>query len=215
MLGQTRGKFITLEGGEGVGKSTLMRGLETWLRRKNIDLVITREPGGTPIADDIRRIFKSPPDGEEITAETEALLVSAARAQHVAKVIKPALTQGAWVLSDRFADSTRVYQGLLGGVAMNDLEWLIRFSTGQVQPDLTFLLDCDVAISSHRIGSSDARDDAARYDQAGLAVHERLRKGYRQVAGFFPGRFYILNADGGPEQVLLEATNALTEKWKI
>lgn len=215
MQGQTRGKFITLEGGEGVGKSTLMRGLEVWLRTKHLDLVMTREPGGTPIADDVRRIFKSPPEGEEITPETEALLVSAARAQHVAKVIKPALARGAWVLSDRFADSTRVYQGLLGGVALNDLEWLIRFSTGSIQPDLTFLLDCDVALSSKRIGTSDVRDDAARYDQAELAVHERLRKGYRQVAGFFPGRFYILNADGGPDQVLAEATQALTEKWKI
>lgn len=216
MQGQTRGKFITLEGGEGVGKSTLMRGLEAWLRSRQIDLVVTREPGGTPIADDVRRIFKSPPQGEEITAETEALLVSASRAQHVAKVIAPALSRGAWVLCDRFADSTRVYQGLLGGVPLNDLEWLIRFSTGQVQPDLTFLLDCDVAVSSKRIHRSHGgRDDAARYDQASDAVHERLRQGFRRVAGFFPARFFILNASLEPKAVLAEATAALVERWKI
>lgn len=214
-MGQTKGKFITLEGGEGVGKSTLIRSLEVLLKQKNIEVVLTREPGGTPIADDVRRIFKSPPGGEEITPETEALLVSAARAQHVAKVIAPALARGAWVLCDRFADSTRVYQGLFGGVAMNDLEWLIRFSTGSVQPDLTFLLDCDVDVSSTRIRPSASRDDAARYDQAGKVVHERLRSGFRKVAGFFPARFYLLNANLSPDEVFAEAKAALTEKWKI
>lgn len=216
MQGQTRGKFITLEGGEGVGKSTLIRELTMWLKQKNINVVVSREPGGTPIADQVRSIFKSPPQGEEITAETEALLVSAARAQHVAKVIQPALARGDWVLCDRFADSTRVYQGLLGGIAMNELEWLIRFSTHGLQPDLTFLLDCDVDITAARIGSaSSERDDASRYDQAGRVVHERLRQGFRRVAGFFPSRFYLLNAALAPEQVLGEATAALAEKWKI
>ncbi len=217
MQGQTKGKFVTLEGGEGVGKSTLIRGLTSWLAEKNIHAVVSREPGGTPIADQVRGIFKSPPAGDEITAETEALLVSAARAQHVAKVIQPALKDGDWVLCDRFTDSTRVYQGLLGGVAMNDLEWMIRFSTQGLQPDLTFLLDCDVGISATRIGSTSnsERDDASRYDQASAVVHERLRQGFRRVAGFFPGRFYILNAALSPDQVLSEATNALREKWKI
>lgn len=211
-------KFIALEGGEGVGKSTLMRGLVAWLMAKGIPVVQTREPGGTPIADEVRKLFKSPPSGEEITAETEALLVSAARAQHVSKVIRPALTRGQWVLCDRFADSTRVYQGLFGGVALNDLEWLIRFSTGGVEPDLTFLLDCDVGLSSMRIGDRGpamADDDSVRYDQAGQQVLDRLRQGYRKIAGFYPARFYILDASRPPAAVLQDACSELERRWKL
>lgn len=211
-------KFIALEGGEGVGKSTLMRGLVDWLAAKGIQVVQTREPGGTPIADEIRKIFKSPPSSDEITPETEALLVSAARAQHVARVIRPALSCGKWVLCDRFADSTRVYQGLFGGVALNDLEWLIRFSTGGLEPDLVFLLDCDVSLSSTRIGDRGSAmndDDSARYDQAGNHVLERLRQGYRKIAGFYPSRFYILDASRPAEEVLRDACAELERRWKL
>jgi len=214
----TQARFIALEGGEGVGKSTLMRGLVAWLASKGIEVKQTREPGGTPIADEIRKIFKSPPTGDEITAETEALLVSAARAQHVSKVIKPALSQGQWVLCDRFSDSTRVYQGLFGGVALNDLEWLIRFSTGGVEPDLTFLLDCDVAVSHSRIGGRGSAmndDDSARYDQGGHQVLERLRQGYRKVAGFYPSRFFLLDASKSSEEVLKDACKELERRWKL
>lgn len=190
-------RFVTLEGGEGVGKSTLLHGLIQWLKSKNIHAISTREPGGTLIADEIRRIFKSPPHGEEFYPETESLLVSAARAQHVTQVIQPALKQGKWVVCDRFADSTRVYQGILGGVPMNELEWLIKYSTKGIEPDLTFLLDCDVTTAAGRIGGRGVMkndDDTARYDQASEQVHERLRQGFRRVAGFFPSRFYILDA---------------------
>lgn len=211
-------RFITLEGGEGVGKSTLMRGLRSWLESRGIEVVQTREPGGTPLADEVRRIFKAPPADDEITSETEALLVSASRAQHVAKVIQPALRAHKWVLCDRFADSTRVYQGLFGGVPLNELEWLIKFSTAGIEPDLTFLLDCDVSLSASRIGGrgSDMNDDdTARYDQAGHQVHERLRQGFRKVAGFFPGRFFILDASRPPEDVLRDACAELERRWKV
>lgn len=215
---KTQARFITLEGGEGVGKSTLMRGLKSWLEARHIEVVQTREPGGTPLADQIRRIFKSPPDDDEITSETEALLVSAARAQHVAKVVKPALAKDAWVLCDRFADSTRVYQGLFGGVPLNELEWLIRFSTGGIEPDLTFLLDCDVALTAARIGGRGTDmndDDTARYDLAGQQVHERLRQGFRRIAGFYPARFFILDASLSPEIVLKDACAELERRWKL
>jgi len=214
----TVGRFITLEGGEGVGKSTLIKGLISWLETRSIKTLRTREPGGTPIADEIRRVFKDPPAGDEITPETEALLVSAARSQHMAKVIQPALDAGKWVISDRFADSTRVYQGLFGGVPLNDLEWLIRFSTGGREPDLTFLLDCDVELSAKRLGGrgqSVNDDDTARYDQAGIHVHERLRQGFRRVAGFYPARFYILDASRSPEEVLTDACQELERRWKL
>ena len=211
-------RFITLEGGEGVGKSTLAGGIFRWLEMRGLHTFQTREPGGTPIADEIRRVFKSPPAGEEITPEAEALLVSAARAQHVSKVIKPALAAGTWVLCDRFADSTRVYQGLFGGVGINEIERLIKFSTGGLEPDLTFLLDCDVNITAGRIGARGAdpkTDDVARYDQAGQQVHDKLRQAFRKLAGFYPARFYILDASLPPEKVLQDACAELERRWKL
>ena len=211
-------RFVTLEGGEGVGKSTLMTGLSQWLKQRGINVVHTREPGGTPIADAIRQLFKSPPSGDVITAEAEALLVSAARVQHVVNVIKPALDSGAWVLCDRFVDSTRVYQGLFGGVPLNDLEWLIKFSTVGVEPDLTFLLDCDVALSAGRIGGRSKQtnaDSKERYDHADHAVHGKLREGFRKVAGFYPARFFILDASLPPEQVLAQACSELERRWGL
>jgi dTMP kinase len=212
------GRFITLEGGEGVGKSTLIQGIHEWLAAKQIQVVQSREPGGTLIADEIRRIFKSPPAGDDMTSDTETLLVSAARCQHVSKVIAPAIKSGAWVLCDRYADSTRVYQGLFGGVPLHDLEWIIKFSTGGLEPDLTFLLDCDVSITMNRIGSrveSEKDDDAARFDHAGIAVHERLRQGYRRIAGFFPARFYILDASRPADQVLHDACAEMERRWNL
>ena len=211
-------RFITLEGGEGVGKSTLMGSLAEWLESRGVDVVSTREPGGTPIADAIRRLFKSPPVDEEFLPECEALLVSAARAQHVGKIIKPAIQAGKWVICDRFTDSTRVYQGLYGGVAMNDLEWLIQFSTGGVAPDLTFLVDCDVALTAGRIGGRGVAsndDDAVRFDQAGDAALERLRQGFRRVAGFYPGRFFILDGSLPQEKVFQDACAELERRWQI
>lgn len=216
VMGQTR--FITLEGGEGVGKSTLMSGLCEWLIRRGMRVRQTREPGGTPIADSIRQLFKSPPGGEAITAEAEALLVSAARTQHVVNVIKPSLQSGHWVICDRFADSTRVYQGLFGGVPLNELEWLIKFSTAGLEPDLTFLLDCDVSVSAHRIGGRSENGDIGpneRYDNAARHVHDRLRAGFRRIAGFYPSRFFILDASQSKEDVLRQACDELERRWQL
>jgi dTMP kinase len=215
-MSQTR--FITLEGGEGVGKSTLMRGLCEWLTQRGITVRQTREPGGTPIADAIRQLFKSPPGGEAITAEAEALLVSAARTQHVINVIRPFLHSGNWVICDRFADSTRVYQGLFGGVPLNELEWLIKFSTAGLEPDLTFLLDCDVSLSAQRIGGRKSGGEVPaneRYDNAAQHVHDRLREGFRKVAGFYPSRFFILDASRSKDDVLRQACTELERRWQL
>jgi len=214
----TRSRFITLEGGEGVGKSTLMVALTNWLKSRGLDVVQTREPGGTPIADAIRHVFKAPPQGEDITPGAEALLVSAARMQHVENMIRPALKNGRWVLCDRFADSTRVYQGLFGGVPINELEWLIKFSTGGLEPDLTFLLDCDVMVSSSRVGGrfqKTENKDLERYDHAGQDVHDKLRQGFRKVAGFYPSRFFILDAAQPAANVLSQACAELERRWGI
>lgn len=214
----SQSRFITLEGGEGVGKSTLMSGLCDWLAERGIKVKQTREPGGTPIADAIRQLFKSPPGGEAITAEAEALLVSAARTQHVGNIIRPLLQSGHWVICDRFADSTRVYQGLLGGVPLNELEWLIKFSTAGLEPDLTFLLDCDVSVSANRIGGRSKSGDVAqneRYDHAAQHVHDRLRDGFRRVAGFYPSRFFIIDASLSKEDVLRQACAELERRWQL
>lgn len=216
--GMSQTRFITLEGGEGVGKSTLMTGLCQWLTQRGIKVRQTREPGGTPIADAIRQLFKSPPGGEAITAEAEALLVSAARTQHVVNVIKPSLQSGHWVICDRFADSTRVYQGLFGGVPLNELEWLIKFSTASLEPDLTFLLDCDVSVSAHRIGRRSNDVDMSpneRYDNAAQHVHDRLRDGFRRIAGFYPSRFFILDASRSQDEVLKQACAELERRWRL
>lgn len=214
VAGNSLGRFITFEGGEGVGKSTLMHALADWLKTIPCEVVVSREPGGTGIADAIRQLFKSPPAGEEILPETEALLVSAARAQHVKEMVRPSLNKGHWVLCDRYADSTRVYQGLLGGIAMNDLEWLVHFSTKGLEPHLTFLLDCEVDISLSRIqNGGGGRDDAARFDQAGKVVHERLRRGFRQVAGFYPARFYILDASKPASEIFEDAKAEICRRW--
>jgi len=212
---EPKGRFISFEGGEGVGKSTLMDRLSSWLLTKRQNVITTREPGGTSIADAVRQIFKRPPNGEEMFAETELLLVSAARAQHVREVLRPALERGAWVLCDRYADSSRVYQGLLGGVPLNDVEWVVRFSTNGLEPELTFLLDCDVEISTARIlgEQSTPRDNAVRFDFAEKEVHERLRRGFRRVAGFFPTRFYILDAGQSSDQVFEDAKAELERRW--
>ncbi len=208
------GIFITLEGGEGVGKSSLSKKLVGWLEKANLSVVETREPGGTVLADEIRKLFKAPPSEEELLIKTESLMVSAARAQHVSQLISPSLKSGKWVICDRYVDSTRVYQGLLGGIALNDLEWLIKFSTEGLEPELTFLLDCPVEVSAKRISkSTSGRDDASRYDQAHQSVHERLRSGFRKLAGFYPSRFYILNAEESPEKVFLQAKEEIVRRF--
>jgi dTMP kinase len=187
---KNKGLFFTIEGGEGVGKSTFTNLLTAGLASLHDDVITTREPGGTPVADEIRNIFKSP--AEELAMSAETLLIAAARSQHMETKVKPALARGAWVVCDRFIDSTRVYQGIVGGVQPRDIEWLIRFATGGLEPHLTFLLDCDPAVSQGRLVKR--AGEANRYDDAASAFHIRVRQGFLRLAGFYPSRFYILDA---------------------
>jgi dTMP kinase len=209
------GRFISIEGGEGVGKSLFTSSLATRLKREGREVVTTREPGGTPVADQIRAVFSAPAGGERLTMEAEALLVSAARAQHVAHVIRPALARGAWVLCDRYADSTRVYQGALGDLGVADVEALIRFSTGGLTPDLTFLLDCDVALARERLARrpGDAAGQVARYDQAQGVFHQRLREAYLELARRGAGRFRVIAADLPADALVAAAVRALEERF--
>jgi dTMP kinase len=211
------GRFITLEGGEGTGKSTLLVGLAAAIRAKGVELTVTREPGGTPAADRIRGLFGAPPDGDPLLIETEALLVSAARAQHVGRLLKPTLARGGSVLCDRYHDSMRVYQGVLGGVDRAFLEQLIAGSTKGLDPDLTFLLDCDVAVARARLTQrregEDEKDAVRRFDDAKAATHNKVRRGFKELAERWPERFVTLNAADAPEAVLAQAVAVLEARF--
>ena len=177
------GRFIAVEGGEGVGKSSFVRSLAEHLRTRGRTLVTSREPGGTPVADALRALFAKPPGDEPLSIVTDALRVSAGRAQHCDRVIRPALAAGKWVLCDRFADSTRVYQGVLGGLSPVVTEQLIEISTAGLRPDLTFLLDCPVNVSLSRLGQrvSNQQDAIERYDGVKAQDHERRRLAYLEL----------------------------------
>ncbi|MCX6110106.1 MAG: dTMP kinase [Proteobacteria bacterium] len=218
MFGPAR--FISVEGGEGAGKSVFTSGFAKMLRAFGTTVVTTREPGGTAVADQIRAIFAAPPPGEALIPTTEALLVSAARSQHLHYLIRPALARGDWVICDRFADSTRVYQGTLGGVPAAELEALIAFSTGGQAPDLTFILDCPVELALSRVkerGVGHATEPGVgtvdRYDLATAAVHERMRAGYLQLLAAHPERCIRIDAAQSPEQMLSAAKVALEGRF--
>lgn len=211
-----RGKFITVEGGEGVGKTALVMGLAQSLKQAGLEVVVTREPGGTTVADSIRKLFASPPKHEPLTMVTEALLVSAARAQHVAHKIRPALGRGEWVISDRFADSTRIYQGALGGLNTADLEALIEFSTNGLEPDLTLLLDVDTDIALSRLSSrsnDNSNDAITRYDQAAATFHNRLRRAFLSLAESQPERVVTLDGALNLESVLADARRQVEKRF--
>lgn len=212
-----RGRFITVEGGEGVGKSVFTTNLAQALRTKGVTLVTTREPGGTPTANKIRALFATPAPDDPLLMNAEALLVSAARAQHVGRLIAPALVRGDWVLCDRFADSMRVYQGALGGLDSAALDLITGFAVGDTLPDLTFLLDVDVHVALSRLSGrgAAARDPDAieRYDGKAHDFHEKLRQAYLRLADREPNRFVKLDAGAPPDVVASRALAALEERF--
>lgn len=209
------GRFISIEGGEGVGKSLFIRKLSEALEARRLDHLLTREPGGTLLGDRVRQLFLAPPEGEPLTARAELLLISAARSQHVSLKIKPALTQGRWVLCDRFYDSTRVYQGYLAGIPNQELESIIAYSIDGCHPHLTFVLDCPVAIAMQRVATRAGigAEPMNRYDGGSFAFYEKLRSAYLELARIFPERVKVLDASQTPDQLLQEALAALPQSW--
>lgn len=185
-----RGLFISLEGGEGVGKSTNLQFIQTCLQQYQIEVVVTREPGGTPVAEQIRQLLLSH-HAETLTEQTELLLVFAARAQHLQHLIKPALERGQWVLSDRFTDATYAYQG--GGRGMNTetIAWLENTVQGQLRPDLTLLLDAPIEIGMQRAKQRAALD---RFEAEKSSFFQRVRAAYLQRASQDPQRYRIIDA---------------------
>lgn len=207
--------FLSVEGGEGLGKSLFCRGIQHDLAKLTIDLFVTHEPGGTAVGQAVREIFLDPPKGVELNALTELFLLSAARAQHVLGPIKEKLAAGSWVLCDRFFDSTRVYQGILGGVPCEELERVLSISIQNLTPNVTFLLDCDTEVVMERLKKRDQLEGSSRFDSAPEEYHRQLREAYLEIAARFPQRFEILDASKEPELVRVEALERLASRGLI
>ncbi len=184
------GKFITIEGTEGVGKSTNLAYVHEWLTNRGVDVVVTREPGGTPLAEEIRTLLLAKRD-EAVDETAELLLVFAARAQHLQQVIKPALARGAWVLCDRFTDATYAYQGGGRGLDVATIAQLEQLVQGDLRPDLTLVLDIDVELGLQRARQ---RAELDRFESEAVAFFERVRAAYRALAEAAPARYAVVNA---------------------
>ena len=206
-----RGKFITFEGPEGGGKSTHIRLLAERLRAEGRTVLVTREPGGTPLAEKIRGLVREELDDPPVT-RSEVLLFLAARAQVVSQVIRPALARGEWVLCDRFADSTFAYQGYGRGIDVGLLRNFNDFATEGLVPDLTILLDVPLEVSRARLAARQAATATAadRIEQAGTMFHRRLREGFLELAQVEPKRFAVIDSSGGVEQVAAAVAAAVS-----
>lgn len=203
-----RGRFITLEGGEGAGKSTQARRLSDRLRERGIQVVQTREPGGSPGAEALRALLVEG-GAERWSPLSEALMMYAARSDHLERVIRPALESGAWVVCDRFSDSTRAYQGAGGGVAAEVIEQLDRAVVGDDRPDLTLVFDLPVeaglARAAHRAGGE------ARFESKGVHFHQRLRQGFLTIAADEPARCRVVDATRPADEVAETVWAAVVE----
>ncbi len=194
-----RGKFIAFEGGEGAGKSTQARLLAEALRARGQGVVVTREPGGTPGAEAIRALLLAPP-GEGWGAQAEALLFAAARADHVARLIRPALARGEWVVCDRFVDSSRAYQGGAGGLGDEAVVALHQFGSGGLRPDRVVLLEADEAVLAERLALRDG-DASDAIGGRGLDYHRAVAARFRAMAEADAQGFAAVNAHGSPQEV--------------
>jgi len=197
----TRGRFISFEGIDGAGKSTQHAWAVDFLRRQGHTVVATREPGGTPLGEKLRALLLSEP----MHLETEALLMFAARREHIAEVIEPALARGDWVVCDRFVDASFAYQGGGRGLDWKKLESLADWVLGDLQPDLTLIFDAPVAIAQQRLHAATANPD--RFEQEQAAFFERVRGAYLRIAAENPDRVRLIDATQTPDQI-----NKLLEK---
>ena len=207
-----RGRFISFEGGEGSGKSTQIKTLADRLAGIKLQAIVTREPGGSPGAEIIRHLVLSGM-GKLLGPEAETLLFAAARDDHARTVIEPALKQGTWVLSDRFSDSTRVYQGALGHVAPGILNAMQRVTIGDLKPDLTVILDVPVEIGLKRAASRRGTAAADRFESEDVNFHQQLRDAYRQIAANEPERCVLIDATDEPAKVAAKVWAAVRDRY--
>jgi dTMP kinase len=199
------GLFITLEGGEGVGKSTNLQFIQQWLSQHQIPVTVTREPGGTAVAEKIRSVLLERQD-EAISEQAELLLMFAARAQHLQNLIKPALQQGQWVLCDRFTDATYAYQGGGRHMDMQTIAWLEQMVQGDLRPDLTLLLDAPIELGMQRAQKRGALD---RFEVEQIDFFKRVQQTYLQRAAEHPHRYQIIDASLPLEQVQAQISAVL------
>jgi len=207
-----RGRFITIEGGEGAGKTTQVGLLVAALERARIRVRATREPGGSPGGEAIRGLLLDG-DGDRWNAVGEALLLVAARSDHVARLIAPSIAQGIWVVSDRFADSTLAYQGYGRGLALEDLTTLHRFALGSFTPDLTVILDLPAELGLARVAARASVGD--RFERLDRAFHERLRQGFRQIAAGSGGRCVLIDGSSDPQTVHRAVLDAVEGRLRV
>jgi dTMP kinase len=210
-VADARGKFITIEGGEGVGKTTQAWRLAAALDRAGMRVRTTREPGGSPGGEALRRLLLEG-EGGRWDAVSEALLLVAARREHVTRLIAPSLARGEWVVSDRFADSTLAYQGYGKGIGLDQLDALHRFALGDFAPDLTLILDLPVEIGLARAA---ARSAADRFERLDHDFHERLRQAFRQIASDNPARCAVIDAAGDPSAVHRTVLDVVEQRLEV
>ncbi len=212
MQNARRGAFITLEGGEGAGKSTQLQIIVAKLRALQIDAIATREPGGSPGAETLRDILLSG-QLKHLGPKAEAILFSAARIDHIDALIAPALAKGSWVVSDRFLDSTRAYQGALGKLDPRFLSALERVTVGDLLPDLTLILDlpAETGLFRAKTRRGDA-GEADRFESEDLDFHRALRTAYREIAKAEPERCVLIDASGNPSEVSEAIWTAISER---
>lgn len=201
-----RGVFITFEGGDGSGKSTQIQSVRDWFESRGREVIVTREPGGTELGTEIRRLVQNGP--EDVDARTEALLYAADRAYHVATVIRPALERGAVVLGDRYIDSSLAYQGAARSLGVDEIASLSAWATRGLYPSLTFLLDLPPEVGARR--RTDAPD---RMERESMDFHERVRHQYLRLADAEPERIVVIDAVGTIEEVFSEIRGVLVERF--
>jgi dTMP kinase len=204
-----RGKFLTIEGTEGVGKSTNLLFVRDWLLARDLEVVVSREPGGTPLAEEIRSLLLAK-RAEKVDETAELLLVFAARAQHLQEVIIPALERGAWVLCDRFTDATYAYQGGGRGLSQLTIAQLELLVQGALRPDLTLILDIDVTLGLSR---ARLRGELDRFEAEAVSFFERVRQVYLHRAKEAPELYSVINAGQELAQVQADIDKILTALW--
>ena len=202
-----RGVFITFEGGDGSGKSTQIQSVRDWFESRGREVIVTREPGGTELGTEIRRLVQNGP--EDVDARTEALLYAADRAYHVATVIAPALERGAVVLGDRYIDSSLAYQGAARSLGVDEIASLSAWATRGLYPSLTFLLDLPPEVGARR--RTDAPD---RMERESMDFHERVRHQYLRLADAEPDRIVVIDAVGTVDEVFSEIRGVLVERFE-
>lgn len=202
-----KGKFVTLEGTEGVGKSTNIACIERWLSSRGIDFISTREPGGTELGEELRTLLLSH-RSQSVDVMTELLLMFAARAQHLSEKILPALAKGTWVLCDRFTDATFAYQGSGRGIDTRLIQTLADLVQGELQPDLTLVLDIDPEVGLARVQQRGERD---RFEAEEIAFFTRVRQGYYRQIASQPERFRVIDAAQNEQRVAADINAVLDQ----